>query len=279
MLVHYGLHMLASAVVPLGVGLWLGWRARNGPHSNRRLAFLVLGFVIIWYLASVGLRRYANTDLPAWAWAEAWAQRGKWLVFLGGIFLFLGFIGRSGQLARSGGRNQVVWIISVMVLMFGVVVWRTVPVYPFLPRDTRRDEQGFLRQSGEYTCGPVALANLLDLVHGIRDGGERKLARLSGTTFEGTTTTGLLRAAEGQGLRVVACRRMSLGEVRELGSLAIVYISTVPSVQHAMLLIGMSSGGKRVSFVDPDRGYLEMSRERFERVWYGKTLVFERVAE
>jgi predicted double-glycine peptidase len=149
-------------------------------------------------------------------------------------------------------------------------------MYAFLPRTSTRDKNGYMRQSNDFTCGPVSLANLAEHFCGSPPLSERDVARMAGTTYEGTTMTGLIRAAHELGLRVISCRKLTLDELERSGKPAIVFISTIPTVRHATLLVAFR--GDRVAFVDPDRsyGYTEMTRARFDRVWYGKTLILAR---
>ena len=161
--------------------------------------------------------------------------------------------------------------------MFFVVIataWRTFPLYVILSRgESKRDGLGFMRQTVEFTCGPVALANLLERYHGHPPFSERRIAKLSGTTYEGTTTAGLIRAAEKLGCRVESCGVMTLDELLAHGEPAIVKIATCPGVRHATLMFGINDS--MVYFADPAYGPRKMTHENFLKVWYGTTLTLE----
>ena len=142
---------------------------------------------------------------------------------------------------------------------------------------TRRAERscgaaGNIRQTIEYTCSPVSLGNLLERLGLPGDISERNLARLCGTTVEGTTTAGLIRAATEYGLRVDVCRRLNVEALASLGGPALVSISTIPAVRHATLFLRFD--GDRALFMDPAYGRRDIGIDRFRKIWYGKTLVF-----
>ncbi len=268
----YILIMMAIAVLPLAAGY--AWARKRGETPTRNLpAAIIAGLAAgAWFGVSWAARRYAETELPGWSFAEWWAQSGKWLVFAVGMLFFLGYA-LGTEKARMSRLRAVLCAMAVLLVIW-MTVWRTMPVYAFLPADSQRDADGLMIQRVQYTCGPVSLANLLERYYGATGVSERKLARQSGTTYEGTTVNGLIRAAEKSGLRVAVCRKLTLAELEERKSPAIVFISTIPSVRHATLFTGIN--GDDVTFIDPDRGYWQCTRERFRTIWYGKTLVFIR---
>jgi predicted double-glycine peptidase len=162
----------------------------------------------------------------------------------------------------------------MQVLIVGLLLWRTLPSYLWLSHQDTRDDQGHRRQSIEHTCGPVSLANLIEVCHGNKAPSERELAKRSHTTMEGTPLTGLITAARQSGLELKVCRIISMSELRNLNAPALVQISTLPSVRHASLLLKIE--GDEAHFIDPAYGYRKISCERFRKIWYGKTLIFER---
>jgi len=152
-----------------------------------------------------------------------------------------------------------------------LVVWRTVPLFIFLDDEVTRGERGFIRQSIEYTCAPVSLGNMLEMDGNIQIS-ERFLSQISGTTVEGTTMSGIVKAGRGQGLELAACKWITLEELDRMGAPAFVQISTLPSVRHAVVFIGMDE--THVQLVDPAYGLHEITRLRFSEIWYGKTIKF-----
>jgi predicted double-glycine peptidase len=267
----YILIMLLMAILPLKLGqLWAAKNHGVGPFRRTTafiIAFLAMG---VWFGFSVLARRYSETDRLGWVVAESWAQTGKWYCF-GVVGLF--FLGVASHHEQSPHRLSRIAVCSIAVLfLMWITVWRTIPIFAFLPRTETRDETGCIRQTVPYTCGPVSLANLLEH-YGMKNEWttERELARLSGTTWEGTTTSGLIRAARKNGLKVVACRQMTLDELERQTKPAIVFISTIPTVRHAVLYL--KSNGQTVETMDPDRGDIWTARQRFKEILYGKALV------
>jgi hypothetical protein len=267
----YIILLLVIAILPLKLGNIVAGRV-PGRHHLGFAASLVVAIAItgLWFGVSLWARRYSETDSTGWEAAEWWAQTGKWYFFgIAGLF-FLGVASRSEKFPLA--RHNIL-LHSVAVLAFlWITVWRTCPVYAFLPRGVIRDETGCLRQTVPYTCGPVSLANLLER-YGMGNAftTERELSRLSGTTYEGTTMSGLIRAARMNKLRIIACRIMTLDELEKHGTPAIVFISTIPAVRHAVLYIGSTADA--VETLDPDRGHLSTPRQRFREILYGKALL------
>jgi predicted double-glycine peptidase len=267
----YILLLLIIAIVPLKLGNFVAGRVPRRHHLGFAASLLVaIATTGLWFGLSMWARRYSETDRAGWQAAEWWAQTGKWY-FFGTAGLF--FLGVASQhegfpLAR---RNILLHSVAVLAFLW-ITVWRTCPVYAFLPRGEIRDKTGCLRQTMPYTCGPVSLANLLEHYGmGNESTTERELARLSGTTYEGTTMSGLTRAARANGLRIVACRKMTLDELEKQGTPAIVFISTIPAVRHAVLYIGSTVNS--VETLDPDRGHLFVPKQRFREILYGKALL------
>ena len=52
----------------------------------------------------------------------------------------------------------------------------------------------------------------------------------------------------------------------------VISISTLPDVHHMTLLVALDS--EEAHYIDPSYGAWETSRERFDEVWYGKTIYF-----
>jgi len=82
-----------------------------------------------------------------------------------------------------------------------------------------------------------------------------------------------VNAAHCYGLTNASARMLSLAELERASLPAIVSISTLPTVHHATLLIKLDAG--RAYFIDPAYGFHDMSRQRFQEIWYGKTVLLE----
>lgn len=239
--------------------------------KQRLVTRLLLPVVLfIWLGLAWAARQHAETDAFGWQAAEWFAHRGKWIIFaLAGLGFTASVVWRERTTLT---KRLAIQVCLVCAFILGLTLWRTVPIHFFLQEQCRWDEQGHLRQTAEYTCAPVSLGNLL-LARGKQLGvTERELTLLAGTTIEGTALNNLIWAAECFGLRVVTCGVMSLSELERQGGPALVTVSTLPTVRHMTLLTGFSDKG--VHFVDPAYGARTISRERFQKIWYGKTLVF-----
>jgi predicted double-glycine peptidase len=260
------------ATVPLLLGYGLGHRAL--PERRIRLLPAMTAAILVvsaWIGLSWWTRGYSDTDRWGWFLAEWWAHSGKWYLFGTLVLFFLGAaFGLEGPEMRKRPYRVVLGAVAVLIAVW-TLVWRTIPVYVFLPPENQRNENGFILQRVPYTCGPASLGNLMEQYLGRSDVSERELVKLSRTTYEGTTTSGLIRAAKLSGLRVVSCRVMTPEELEAQDQPAIVMLSTIPEVHHATLFLSFS--GDTVKFLDPAIGYWSCSRQRFDHIWYGKTLI------
>jgi predicted double-glycine peptidase len=217
-------------------------------------------------------RLYAEHGGPLWWVAERFAHAGKWYAFAVVTMFGFGYAASASRLPRT----HVVALVGTAVCVF-VVVWKTCPVYLFLDPTPTRDERGILRQSTQATCGPVALANALELRAGRSGVTERVAARWCGTTSEGTTRWGLLQAARAEGFTNAWCAPMTFEQLETCGSPAIVSISTMPGVRHATLIVEL--WGDLVLMVDPAYGRMGVTKAWLRQCWYGMPIVLEAPAE
>ncbi len=272
---NYFLVFGGVTILPFGCGLLIGGRLRKMMPVNTHFRLMAAGAALTgWFVLSRLARGYAETDGRLWQVAEFWAHAGKWHVFSAAGMLVLGVAARTETSGRGlAGASLHVFAALLIVCL---TLWRTIPVYLFLGGETRRDAEGFLRQTVPYTCGPVSLANLMERSGmSTPPGAERELSRLAGTTWEGSTMSGLIAAASRVGMRVVECRIMGIDDLERKGMPAIVFISTIPSVRHAVVYSGCHK--ELVELIDPDRSRIVCPRDRFKEVHYGKSLVLERI--
>ncbi|HSY18219.1 MAG TPA: cysteine peptidase family C39 domain-containing protein [Candidatus Acidoferrales bacterium] len=263
----------AIAAIALGISWRLGSRRRDeaGKLSPVAAAMLIaLG--ILWLLAAYFARGYSDTDgfgtdLAAW-----FAQSGKWLVLLAAVFFGHGWICGTRQLP-TGFTRRIAYYVAILG-MTTLIFSRTLPVYVLLDAG-RRDEAGCLCQSEkiEVTCGAVALLNYLERYRQHAPLTEREVSRICGVTPEGTTPAALVNAAHHYGLTNATARVLTLAELDRASLPAIISISTLPTVHHATLLIKLNA--ERAWFIDPAYGYRDVTRQRFQEIWYGKTVLLE----
>jgi hypothetical protein len=221
---------------------------------------------LLWLLVSVLLRKLADSNVPGSVLAEVYSQQGVWFVF--GFFGFF-VLGLLTRLRAEPSSGLTPFALGAMALFLaGLTLWRTIPIYPFVQDGLKRDNDGFIRQGTAATCAPVSLGNLMEQGYGRKAPNERELARLSGTTFFGTTTWGLLRAARALDIPLESPQAHSIATLGP--GPALIQISTLPSVRHLTLFIG--TRGTQARLIDPDYGYEEQSMEWLERVLYGKML-------
>jgi len=156
----YILVLVIIAILPLKLGNIVAGRIPRRHHLGFPASLIAaVATTFLWFGFSMWTRSYSETDSPGWQAAEWWAQTGKWYFF--GI---AGCLSRRRVATRklSTGPPPRSSPFSAVLAFLWITVWRTYPVYAFLPRGMVRDKTGCLRQTVPYTCGPVSLANLLD---------------------------------------------------------------------------------------------------------------------
>jgi len=264
-----------AAVVLLGwlLGRWLGRRFCTHPTiPSFKSGGFVVGLGVLWFVAAWLTRSYADTDHPGAVLAEWFAHTGKWWTLLTALMVGHGAVGSLKQIPSFGPRRALYF--GMLFTLITLTSVRMIPIY-FLLGDGQRDAQGYIRQSRdyEYTCAGVALLNYLEQYRCVKGLTERALSQACGTTLEGSTTAALVRAARGYGLTNAAARVLTEGELARHGRPAIVSISTLPSLRHATLLVRLDA--QQAHFIDPSYGTWIASRERFRKIWYGKTVLLE----
>lgn len=267
-LAGYAVLVAALCMGALACGWFVGKRNSDPdpPIDPVRASWIWLAAVSLWVVLAISSRWYGDSGCVGWAIAERFAHAGKWYAFA--VITLLGFGYVAG--VSSIPRTHLVALAGISLCVF-ITVWKTFPVYPFIQDHVTRGEDGTVRQSTQSTCGPVALANAMDIATEGKGPNEKSLAMRCGTTCEGTTRWGVWRAALAGGFPKARCERMTLEELEKSGSDAIISIETLPGVNHAALYIGTFENV--VILVDPQYGVCTMSRERFRKALYGNPIV------
>ncbi len=121
-----------------------------------------------------------------------------------------------------------------------------------------------IMQSTNYTCGPAALATVLNNL-GINTT-ESELADLAGTDESGTTMYGLVQAAQVKGIKATGMKLF----INELKKNDIVFLNTA-EVAHYSVVKEVTN--ESVKLADPSLGNIEVSKYGFEKVYSGNVLV------
>jgi len=123
---------------------------------------------------------------------------------------------------------------------------------------------GIVMQTTNYTCGPAALATVLNNM-GI-NATEQELANLAGTDENGTTMYGLSEAVKAKGLNAIGMK-LSIDDLKPKN---IVFI-TANGEPHYSVVREVTN--ESVKLADPSLGNIEMSKEKFAEVYSGNALV------
>ncbi|MEN4007321.1 MAG: cysteine peptidase family C39 domain-containing protein [Methanobacteriaceae archaeon] len=119
-------------------------------------------------------------------------------------------------------------------------------------------------QSTNYSCGPAALATVLNNL-GINTT-EQELKVLAGTDTSGTSMYGLVHAAQSKGFYALGIR-LSIDELRK-NMLVHVIKNGTPHISVVREVTNES-----VKLADPSLGNIEMSIEKFNEIYSGHALV------
>jgi predicted double-glycine peptidase len=126
------------------------------------------------------------------------------------------------------------------------------------------DTTGIVMQSTDYSCGPAALATVLQNMGINSTEGELKV--LAGTDTSGTTMHGLSEAAKVKGVNAVGMR-LSVDDLRPNNIVHII----LDGEGHYSVIRKISS--ESVYLADPSLGNIEMTREKFNEIYTGNALL------
>lgn len=130
--------------------------------------------------------------------------------------------------------------------------------------NTQINTTGIIMQSTNYTCGPAALATVLNNL-GI-NATEQELMVLAGTDENGTTMYGLVQAAKSKGLNATGMKL----KIEELKKNNIVFL-TIDGATHYSIINEITN--ESVKLADPSLGNIEMSIGDFEGYYSGYALL------
>jgi len=133
-----------------------------------------------------------------------------------------------------------------------------------LPHNVTVDSEGVVLQTRNYTCGPAALATVLQRL-GVNTT-EDELAELAGTTEDGTTMQGLLEASRAKGVNATGMK-LNISELRE----NMIAYTINDGTGHYTVINGITND--TVKLADPGLGNIEMNIEEFAEIYSGYALV------
>jgi len=140
--------------------------------------------------------------------------------------------------------------------------------------DVKKDERDFsniVRQTTEYTCGPAALATLINLMGGKAE--EMEIAKLSGTTEEkGTTMLGLKNASNKLGFKALG-KKVSKEKVATMPTPFLAYTKNEEGNDHFVVVKKNENDTFFIS--DPGQGNIEIESSDFIDDFGGSILVIE----
>ena len=128
------------------------------------------------------------------------------------------------------------------------------------------DSEGVVLQTRNYTCGPAALATVLQRL-GVNTT-EDELAGLAGTTEDGTTMQGLLEASRAKGVNATGMK-LNISELKE----NMIAYTINDGMGHYTVINEITN--ETIKLADPSLGNIEMNIEEFAEIYSGYTLVIK----
>jgi predicted double-glycine peptidase len=129
---------------------------------------------------------------------------------------------------------------------------------------TKTNTAGVVMQSTNYSCGPAALATVLNNL-GI-NATEQELAILAGTDESGTTMYGLVQAAGAKGVNATGIR-LSVNELKKNDIIAL----NINGIVHFSVINEIKYCG--VKLADSSLGNFIISKKEFKKIYSGNALV------
>ena len=126
------------------------------------------------------------------------------------------------------------------------------------------DSEGVVLQTRNYTCGPAALATVLQRL-GVNTT-EDELAGLAGTTEDGTTMQGLLEASRAKGMNANGMK-LNISELKE----NMIAYTINDGMGHYTVINEITN--ETIKLADPSLGNIEMNIEEFAEIYSRYTLV------
>ena len=126
------------------------------------------------------------------------------------------------------------------------------------------DTTGIVMQSSDFSCGPAALATVLQNMG--FNSTEQELKVLAGTDTSGTSMHGLSEAAKAKGLSATGMK-LSVDDLKPNNIVHII----LDGEGHYSVVREITN--ESVKLADPSLGNIELSREKFSEIYTGNSLV------
>ena len=123
---------------------------------------------------------------------------------------------------------------------------------------------GIVMQSSDFSCGPAALATVLQNMG--FNSTEQELMVLAGTDTSGTTMYGLAQAAQSKGLSATGMK-LSVDDLRPNNIVHVI----LDGEGHYSVVREVTENSVRLA--DPSLGNIELTREKFNEIYTGNALV------
>lgn len=271
----------AIGAVTVAFGAWLGHRlaargltARNALEGRQHLAWLLLAGVG----AAFGVLNFRDR-ITEIAWLDPlvgmYVEETVWPLATAIVGLALGALLGLEWRGRSDTRRlrSLIGGTSVMVAGLGYIGWQTYPIADSLGPALMTD--GVVIQSSAYTCAPASIATLMRLVGADTGASERKVARVAGTSREGTSGINELRAMKAFGLAPRFGRRLTVDSLIRVGRPAVLHVNEpagAGTIRHAVALLEIDAKAGTVVLGNPLQGRQVKRFSELKGYWFGDAI-------
>jgi len=236
--------------------------------SALRKHFWLLGYIPpLLVIAMMAAARFS--DALAFIAPVCWITAGRARFVVLSFAVPMGLITLLSRLPRKFEKVAVCTLTAVVVSWFGILPF----LFPALIRGrlsnlaTQLDSNGICYQTTNYTCGPAAAVTALNRL-GLQ-ANEGELAVLAHSSpVAGTTPDCLAKAINyryaAEGLNCQYRHFDSLNQI-SVSQLTLALVKDTFLSDHCVAILEISE--RMVTFADPVRGRMQMSREQFEKIW------------
>jgi hypothetical protein len=277
--------MLVASVGGLGVGRILAQRgltAENALKRHQRQVYRI-GLPMLGVGTCLGIMLTAGRHSP---WLPSWLLLYTGAYFWAVVLVLCSFCTSILVAVELPGwrdrfrLRQLLLFVLISGLGMTLLVYKNLPV-SHLARSPRQVD-GVVLQTTSYSCSAATIATLTrHLRHAVQPT-ERQVMELAGTTRQGTTTLGELRALRELGLEPDYQRGLTLDDLVERREVAVLHvIEPVPGarIQHAIALLAIDTERQLILVGNPLYGQqVKTFEEMMDSYWIGAAVFLQNTA-
>ena len=241
-------------------------------HRHLREVYLIVPVCAIATAATVAIFTRPGTLWPLPAWLDPHSTAILHACAAGALFYMLAAGLRIAFASRHRERGKLLFAAALVFIgLDALFIKSAMPIHGTL-HETRSVDRLVL-QSSPHSCAAASLANIVLLLGG--KASETEMAKLAGTSMQGTTPGQIIRALDHLGIK----GRKAILTPEELMQLEPPAMLLVDSkvfgpLSHAVVYEGMLNGD--FAIIDPHTGRHLSSPKKLAAEWSGHAILLER---